>query len=100
MRKIDLKPYFLGEEGQGEVDVKKSIVTIMFNPALKLNARDAIAQDALAKRIEEADGEILLEESEYNRLKTAVEAITGYGRGDIPLIQRILDAPEVQVKEA
>ena len=97
MKKIDLTPYTLGEQ---EVSVKNSIVLVMFNPSLKLSARDLIAQDALAKKIEASEGSILLEASEYIKVKNAFESFTGFGRGDLELIIRVLNAEDVKVKEA
>ena len=96
MKKIDLTPYTLGEQ---EVSVKNSIVLVMFNSSLKLSARDLIAQDALAKKIEASEGSILLEASEYIKVKNAFESFTGFGRGDLQLIERVLNAEEVKVKE-
>jgi len=83
-----------------EISVKDGLTTLMFQKGLNLSARDIISQDTLARRIEESNGSILVEESEYQRIRKAVESFTGYGRGDIPLIQRVLDAPDVPVKEA
>jgi len=97
MKKIDLTPYTLGEQ---EVSVKNSIVMLLFNPSLKLSARDLIAQDALAKKIEASEGSILLEASEYIKVKNAFESFTGFGRGDLELINRVLNAEDVKVKEA
>ena len=97
MKKIDLTPYTLGEQ---EVSVKNSIVLVMFNSSLKLSARDLIAQDALAKKIEASEGSILLEASEYIKVKNAFESFTGFGRGDLELINRVLNAEDVKVKEA
>lgn len=96
MKKIDLTPYKLGE---AEVDVKGLIVTVMFDAGLKLSARDLIAQDALAKKIEESNGSVLLEVSEYLKVKNAVEKYPGFGRGALPIINRVFDAPEASVKE-
>jgi len=97
MKKIDLTPYTLGEQ---EVNVKGGIVMLLFSPTLKLSARDLIAQDALAKKIEASNGSILLEASEYIKVKNAFESFTGFGRGDLQLIERVLNAEEVKVKEA
>jgi len=97
MKKIDLTPYTLGEQ---EVNVKGGIVMLLFNPSLKLSARDLIAQDALAKKIEASEGSILLEASEYIKVKNAFESFTGFGRGDLELINRVLNAEDVKVKEA
>jgi len=98
MKKIDLTPYKLGEH---EVSVKDGIVVLLFHPGQKLSARDLIAQDQLAKKIEAADGSVLLEASEYIKIKNAFESYTTWHRGDRELIERILDKVEdVKVKEA
>ena len=97
MKKIDLTPYFVGET---EVKIKDGIVMLLFNPSLKLSARDLIAQDALAKKIEASEETVLLEASEYIKIKNAFESFTGFRRGDLELINRVLNAEEVKVKEA
>lgn len=97
MKKIDLTPYFVGET---EVKVKEGIVMLLFNPGLKLSARDLLAQDVLAKKIEASSGSVLLESSEYEKVKNAFEKFSGYGRGDKELIERVFNAEEVKVKEA
>lgn len=80
-------------------DIKKSIINIMFNFNLKLNGIELLLQDKLANKIEKAKKEILLEESDYLKIKIAFETITGYTRNDVELVQRILDAEEVEVME-
>lgn len=97
MKKIDLTPYFVGEQ---EVKIKDGIVLLLFNPMQKLSARDLIAQDALAKKIEVSEGVVLLEASEYIKIKNAFESFSGFGRGDLELINRVLNAEDVKVKEA
>jgi len=96
MRKIDLTPYIFNES---TFDMKVATVNLLFNPELNHSARDLILQDKLATKIETAEGMILLEESDYTRVKTAVESYTRYGRGDAEFVSRILDAEEVNVKE-
>jgi len=98
MKKIDLTPYNLGEL---EVAVKDGIVTVLFNPSLKLSARELIAQDALAKKIEDANGFILIEDAEYLKIQRAFDGFAGFHRGDLELINRVLNAETVEkVKEA
>ena len=97
MKKIDLTPYFLGEQ---EVNIKDGIVMLLFNPALKLSGRDVILQDTLAKKIEASNGSVLLEASEYIKIKNAFETFNGFRRGDVQLVERVLNAEEVNVKEA
>jgi len=96
MRKIILTPYIFND---AKCDVKVAIVNLLFNPELKLSARDLILQDKLATKIEESESSVLLEESEYLKVKTAVEKFTGYGRADAQFVSRILDAEEVEVQE-
>jgi len=97
MRKIDLKPYQWEKTDYKVVDV---LTALLFNPDLKLAARDLIAQDALAKKIETSGESVILEEADYQKVKRAVETIKGWQRGDIEFVTRILEAPEIPVKEA
>lgn len=98
MKKIDLTPYNLGEN---EVSVKNGIAVVLFHPGQRLSARDIISQDALAKKIEGADNSILLEDSDYAKIKSAFESFTEWHRGDLELIERVLNKVEdVKVKEA
>lgn len=96
MRKIDLKDY--QDDGKA-YPVKQTITLLLFNPDLRLVARDLISQDALARKIEESDSSVLLEETEYQKVKLAVETAKGWQRGDLEFVRRILEAPEVPVKE-
>ena len=96
MRKVDLTPYIFSD---ATFEIKKAIVNLLFKPELKLSARDLILQDKLATKIEESESSVLLEESEYLKVKTAVEKFTGYGRADAQFVSRILDAETVEVKE-
>lgn len=97
MKKIDLTEYQAEEK---PYNVKNTMVALLFNPGLKLSARDLIAQDALAKKIEQSDGSIILEDAEYQKVKKSVEVITGWQRGDLEFVNRVLEANDVEVKEA
>jgi len=97
MRKLNLTPYKVDTQ---DYDVKTVMASILFHPDLRVSARNLMVADRLAQKIESGNGSVLLEESEYERLKTAVETITGWGRGDLEFVQRVLDAPEIDVKEA
>ena len=96
MKKIDLTNYQVGEL---PYDVKTSITNLMFNPELKLSGRELLAQDALAKKIEDAGGYVLLEEAEYQKVKRAFDTFSGFSRADLLLVDRVLNAQEVAVKE-
>lgn len=97
MRKISLIPYKF--EGQ-EYNVKESMAGILFSAHLRLSARAMIENARIARKAETSGDEILLEEADYQKIRNAVETFEGYSRQDLEFIQRILDAPEVPVKEA
>ena len=97
MRKINLSDY---ETDGNPYRVSGTIAILLFNPDLKLAARDLVAQDALAKKIETAGDSVLLEEGDYLKVKRAIETAKGWQRGDLEFVTRILEAPEVPVKEA
>ena len=97
MRKISLIPYKI-DDGQ-EYEVIPSLVSALFIPALKHNARGLIESDRVARKIEQAEGSVLLEESEYSLVKQAFETFTGYKRQDLELVSRVMDAETVEVKE-
>ena len=78
---------------------KDSLLTMMFDRGLGLNGAELIKQQALALKIEACkEGEILLEEEEWERLFTAINTVKGLGRNDHTLIKRITEAEEVEVE--
>ena len=106
MRKLDLTDYQYTEKIQNPVKgietitlpylVKDSILNIMFLPSLGLRGADLVRQNILAMKIEQSDGEVMLEEEEYQRIKKAAETYTAQSRADVGLINRILNqTPEV-----
>lgn len=105
MRKLDLTDYMVrvqNEHGVTEVpySVRDSVIAVLFHPELKLNARQVLYRDDLARKIRDADGHILLEELEYTQIRHSVENVTGFTENDVGFIRRVFDAPEVAVKEA
>jgi hypothetical protein len=98
LRKISLIPYKI-EDGQ-EYEVVPSLVSALFIPALNLNARRLIENDRIARKIEQATDSVLLEESEYLCVKEAFDTFTGYKRQDAELVERVTNAPIIEVKEA
>ena len=76
-------------------DMKQSIANILFIPELRLGIRDAIEHDRIARKVEAAGDEVVLEEAEYAKIKNALDVFTGYSRNDIELISRVRDAPEI-----
>lgn len=87
------------EEIEYPYHVKDSIINLLFNPDLLLSNAEVVKQDILAIKIEQCDGEILLEDEEYDRIKKAFDTFKGYGRDSVELVRRINEAPVVEVGE-
>ena len=105
MKKINMSPYTVsvrqpdGTMKDINYGIKESMVEILYNPALKLNSINLLKQETLAKKIADCAGdELLLEEEEYSRLKTALGVIEGLGKNDITMVHRIVDAEDVVVE--
>ncbi|KKL62574.1 hypothetical protein LCGC14_2183850 [marine sediment metagenome] len=80
-------------------DVRDSIIEVMMSPELRLSGRELLERQKIALRIMESpDGEILLEDAEYGKIESAFEEITGFSRRDTELVQRVFEAPEVEVQ--
>lgn len=100
LRKIDLSDYIVETEGkQIPYRVKDSIEVALFHPDLKLNSYGLMKANKVSQKIKSAQDIILLEEADYDILKNAIEGITGFTKQDIEFVRRVLEAPEVSVKE-
>ena len=105
MRKINFENYTVtvrspdGELRDVPYDVKDSIVGLLFHADLKLSGMELLKQNELAGKIlHSKDPEILFEEAEYNKIKQAINVVTGYGRNEVELVRRVLEAPAVEVE--
>jgi len=104
MKKVDVTEYMVAMQVDGidqEVpyNVKESLVACLFHPELKLGAREVIARDRIATKIEEAEKAVLLEEAEYQKLKSAFETVKGFGKAEVELIRRVFEAEDAEVVE-
>lgn len=105
MRKINLRPYEVqvpNAEGKLEkvpLEVSKWIQDILFHPELKLDGREVILRGKLADKIANAGDEVLLEDSDYHKVKVAFETVKGFGKIHIELLNRVFEAQEVKVEE-
>lgn len=106
MKKIKLEDYEVEvrtpKEGikQTNYEVKTSIIGLLFQPELRLSGVELLKQNKLAEKIlQYKDSEILLEDAEYNKIKQAVDVVKGFGKNDVELVRRILEAEDVSVKE-
>lgn len=110
MRSLDLRDYQHTEKIQNPVTkevkeltlpymVKDSLLNIMFLPSLNLRGAELVRQNVLAMKVEAAGDEILLEEEEFERIKTAVESYGAKSRADVGLVDRILNqTPQLEEK--
>ncbi|MBE9570161.1 MAG: hypothetical protein IMF11_06025 [Proteobacteria bacterium] len=110
MRKIQLGNYMVqmqnpeGKLAPTPYRVKESLVSCFLHPSLRLTGRELLLRSKLATRIEEAEikkgnGYILVEDTDYHKLKKAFETIEGFTKSDMELVRRVLEAEEVQVTE-
>lgn len=111
MRSIDLTEYKLEirtppQDGQGaagtqnvKYDVRGSLIEILFAPELQLTAKEILDRDDLARKIRDwSDNTLLLEEAEYEKLKSSVEVARGMGHNEVEFIRRVLNAEKIEVK--
>lgn len=105
MRRIDLSDYDVEVDlPDGKVEntpylVKKSLVNMMYSQEIQLTARGLLENDRVAQKIAGSNGVALLEEEEYNRVKTALESLKGLSKQDVTLVNRVFDAQQVEVTE-
>lgn len=111
MRKINLENYTvklkvpdkmnsgLEIEAEFPYNVKDSLVNVLFVRELGLNGVELVKANMLAQKILACEAnEILLEETEWQRLQTAINTAQGFGRPDIEFVRRINEAEVVEVK--
>jgi len=105
MKKINLRNYSVkgidadGKDVELPYDVKESISMVIFSPTLKLDGRSLLKRGKLAEKIEAAKDEILLEDADYTIVQTSFAQVTGYGKNDLELVKRVLEAEDIEVKE-
>lgn len=104
MKKINITTYKVtvrtgnGETRAIDYGIKDSLVELLFQPSLKLNAVNLLKQQKLADKVMTAENELLLEEEEYTRVKAALDSVEGLSRNDVVFVQRILEAETVEVE--
>ena len=99
MKKLLLTDYVF--DGEHVFQVRPSVVAVLFNEA-KLDGREVIRRDELARKIEtHTDDEILLEEAEWGKIVSGLNAtdLKPFGRSVVEFVRRVLDAPSVTVQE-
>lgn len=107
MRRIDLTPYPVtgfddrGRPHASDYRVRASLVEIAFAPADGVRGSELLRRAAIAQKIEQATGDtLLLETVDWQRLVEAINSGTlKLGRNEVELVRRVLEAPDVPVKE-
>ena len=110
MRRINLENYTVtmkvpdggnpyGERIEAEFpnNVKDSIINVLFTPELRLGGAEIIKQQAVALKIESSNGNVTLEDAEYERVKNAFDNFKGFNRNDVQLVERIDGAEVVEI---
>lgn len=109
-RKLDLTTYEVEgnvvnpETGQAETkkapyDMKGTLATFVLAPARQLNSIGLRKAGKVADKIEQAGDELLLSAEEHGELVAALDSLKGLGKSERILVDRVLDAPEVEMKE-
>jgi hypothetical protein len=104
MRKVNLKNYTVaGKNRDGTAtaepfEVREALTALCFIPAEGCKTLELLKRQKLAEKIAAAKDSILLEDAEWQRLRDALDATRGLGQGEIELVHRIVDAPEVKPK--
>ena len=105
MRKIDVRNYLVtvaapdGKEVTEDYKVRETLEISLLHPQLQLNGRELMKRRKILHKIEEAEDFLLLEEDEWEKLKNAFETTKGLSKNELPLVERVLEAEEIEVKE-
>lgn len=105
MRKIDVRNYTVtlgtadGQEITEDFKVKESLEICLFHPQLNIDGREMMKRRKVLHKIEEAVDFLLLEDDEWQKLKSAFETIKGMSKNELELVERVLEAEEIEVKE-
>ena len=105
MRKIDVRNYTVtlgtadGQEITEDFKVKESLEICLFHPQLNIDGREMMKRRKVLHKIEEAEDFLLLEDDEWQKLKSAFETIKGMSKNELELVERVLEAEEIEVKE-
>jgi len=107
IRKLDLTPYeatpdFMRVPGAPVKDdiVQTALILrqLLLHPSRELNGEDLLRAWDVAKKLE--GDSVLLEENEWQELVAMLKVMKGFGAGNVVMVERVLRAPIVPVKEA
>lgn len=97
MKTVNIVPYDMVVASATETTVaqtqpypiKDALVNILF-ARRDLKAREILQRDDIGRKILCSEGSLLLEDAEFEVLKSAVETMDGFSRTDAELVRRIL----------
>lgn len=111
MRKINLKDYTvkmrvpdklnpgLMMDAEMPFEMRNSLAGVLFLPQLRLNGVTLLEANVLGQKILACEGdELLLEDAEWSRLLTAINAAQGFGKMEVEFVTRIVNAEVVEVE--
>ena len=110
MRKLALDNYpVVLNRGNGKKDtiwyeMAESAAGLLMLPQRQLTGlqllKAAKIADAIREAGEKGQEDILLDEAQWNELRTAAETVRGLGQNEVEMLRRIVEAPQVDVEEA
>jgi len=105
LRKIDLTPYKV-QVGEGFLpyNIREAIEAVLLASGSmttqRLSVSELLRNARIAEKIKNAEGNsVLLEESEYKVLRKSFEAFRGFGKNEVEMCKRIMEAETVKVQE-
>lgn len=84
---------------QDVMDVQEDLASMLFHTGLKQGPDEMFKAKDLADKIRAAEGSVLLDQKEMDRIMKSYELLKGLPEHYIEFLQRIRDAEEVSLKE-
>jgi len=101
--KIDVRSYTVPDPANpgtdGTIDVKDNLASMLFHTELKLGPEEMFKAKDLADKIRAANGTVLVDKIEMERIKRSYALLKGLPERFIEFLSRIRDAEEVSLKE-
>ena len=84
-----------------DYDVKRNLTGVFLSRSLQLGGKQLLERSEIAKKINDAEDEVLLEDGEFEPLKQVFMSniFKGLGEADVEMVKRIAEAERVKVEE-
>jgi len=100
MKRINIENFLVLVNGENvPYEIKTSIQAILFNPQLKLDGIKLIKHFDIWNKIKKQEKELILEDADYEILKSCVNFFQGYSQNDVEFVKRIQDAKNYEIKK-